>query len=102
MINVIESFAYRQVGGGALTVTRTVVAAGAYDSHGRALAGTTSTLPIVALVTPTEGRDLKIITDAAITEEVRVLLTGTPLKTREPASRPTSSRASTSTATRGR
>ncbi len=84
MIDVIEDFASRQPGAGALTVTRTVPATPPYDSHGRRVAGSASTLPIIALVTPTEGRDLKIIIDQRITVEVRVLLTATKLSSGEP------------------
>lgn len=84
MIEVFEDFAARQPGAGALTVTRTVPAAGAYDSHGRRLPpNSTSTLPIIALVYPTEGRDLKIMIDQRITTEARALLTATKLSSGE-------------------
>lgn len=84
MINVIESFAVRQPGAGALTVTRSAVAAENYDGRGRRLPAATSTIPIVALAVPTNGRDLQIKVDCRINTDIRALLTATALSTGEP------------------
>lgn len=83
MIDVIESFAVRQPGAGALTVTRTTPANPPYDAHGRKVAPSTATLPIVALVIPTNGRDLQIKVDCRITTDIRALLTATKLSAAE-------------------
>lgn len=84
MIEIIDDFASRQPGGGALTVTRTQNAvSGTYDSQGRKVAGTTTTIPIIALVVPTNGRDLTVKADHQVTSEIRALLTTTALRTRD-------------------
>lgn len=83
MIEVFESFAARQPGQGLLTVTRTTEPSPSYDSDGYKVAGTTSTIPIIAQVYPTNGRDLKILADQGITSESRALLTATKLFTRD-------------------
>lgn len=67
---------------GTHTVTRTV--AGTYDANGRLVAGSTSTFPIEASITPVDGRELQNLPEAQHGEEVRRLLTATELKARSP------------------
>lgn len=84
MIDVFESFAARQRGGGALTVNRGTTAVPAYDSDGYAVAPTPVTpFLIIAQVSPTDGRGLKILADQGITGESRMLLTSTQLIPRD-------------------
>lgn len=87
MIDVIEDFASRQVGGGVLIVTRRVTADPAYVNGYPVAAASTSVFTIIAQVVPSSGRDLKILADQQIVGESRSLLTATKLiprdKTRE-------------------
>jgi hypothetical protein len=80
LIDNIDDFATDQPGG--TTVTRTVQ--NTYDSNGRLVAGSTSTFPIETVTVPTDGRDMVIAKDCAITTEVRAILTVTQLYTRTP------------------
>ncbi len=61
------------------TITR--IAASAYDSHGRAVAGGTSTLAMVASVQPVTGRDLQRMPEGLRTRELVKLYTTTQLRT---------------------
>ncbi len=83
MIGVIEDFASRQVGGGALAVTRAVTANPAYVNGYPAADASTSTFTIIAQVVPANGRDIKILQDQAIVGESRSLLTATALTPRD-------------------
>lgn len=84
MINVFEDFASRQPGGGALTVTRRALAVPAYDAQGYQLpVASSSTITIVAQVTPTSGRNLQVLADQGITAESHTLWTATKLLTRD-------------------
>jgi hypothetical protein len=83
MIDVIEDFASRQLGGGVLTVTRTGVPAVPYDADGYPAATTTSTLTIIAQVVPTSGRALQILADQGITSDTRTLRTASRVFSRD-------------------
>lgn len=67
------------LGTGTYTVTRR--AAATTDGHGRAVAGSTSTLTITAGVQPASGRDLQRLPEGRRTIETRVVYTITPLLT---------------------
>ena len=67
-------------------VTRTT--AETYDTQGRKVAGSTSTLLVTIVETPLNGRDLQVKIDCQITTEARALLTKAPLKDREPGFQP--------------
>lgn len=67
---------------GTYTVTRTV--AGTYDANGRLVAGSSSTFPIDASITPVDGRTLQNLPEAQHGEEVQALLTTTALIARQP------------------
>jgi hypothetical protein len=88
MINVIESFAARQPGGGALTVTRRATGSPAYANGYPAADGSPTTISIIAHVVPTGGRDLKILADQGITSESRTLRTSTKLIPRNATTEP--------------
>lgn len=64
---------------GTYTVTRR--AAATNDGHGRAVAGSTSTLTITASVQPASGRDLMRLPEGRRTIETRVVYTTTRLLT---------------------
>jgi hypothetical protein len=87
MINVFESFAARQPGAGALTVTRAVTASPAYVDGYPAAAASTSTFAVVAQVSPASDRDMRTLADQQITGQSLSLLCRTLLiprdKTRE-------------------
>ena len=88
MIHIFEDFASKQPGGGALTVTRAVTAVPAYVNGYPAAHASTSTIPIIAQVSPANDRDLRVLADQGITSQALSLLTSTPLiprdGTREP------------------
>lgn len=88
MIDVIESFAERQPGGGILTVTRKVTASPAYVNGYPVTAASMSTFTVVAQVVPVSARDMRTLADQQTVGEMRSLLSGTALiardKTREP------------------
>lgn len=79
MIDVFESFAARQTGGGALTVTRATTPDPAYVNGYPVDPTAVTTIPIIAQVSPTDGRALKVLADQGITGESRMLLTATPV-----------------------
>jgi hypothetical protein len=68
------------------TLTRT--SAGTYDANGKLVAGTPTTSLITASVQPTNGRDLRVLLEAGITEESKVVYTEGPLLTRRPGQEP--------------
>lgn len=80
--DVIESMS---TGGGnpdgTYTVTRTVEAS---YSHGRAIAGASSTFPLVAGIEPVDGRTLMDLPEGQRGDEVIRIFTATPLLTRRP------------------
>lgn len=77
--DIIESFAADAPNSGAITVTRRTRAT--YADHGRAVAGTTSTLTIIARPRPASGRDLMRLPEGRRTEETRVFDTTSELLT---------------------
>lgn len=84
MIDVIEDFAARQPGQGKLVVTRASTTAPAYDPHGYPIdPSPVTTLRIVGQVCVVDGRGLRVLADQGITGESRMILTATPLTTRD-------------------
>lgn len=73
---------------GTYVVTRTTPAVPPYDSHGRKIDGTSSTLSIQAVVIPLTGRDLMVLPEAQRGEQQQWLYTRTRLVTRDPADAP--------------
>lgn len=71
---------------GTYTVTRR--AAESDDGHGRAVAGATSTLSIVASVQPMSGRDLQALPEGQRADETVVIYTTTFLTTRSETNAP--------------
>jgi hypothetical protein len=88
LIDVIASFATgdNEPTPGKYKVTRQTAAT--VDSAGYAVDGTPSTLLVTACVQPTNGRDLRVLLEAGITEESKVLWTETPVQTRRPGQEP--------------
>lgn len=88
MINVFEDFASRQPGGGAITIRRRATGTPAYTAGYPTPDGAFVEIPIIAQVSPTDGRGLKILADQGITSESQMLLTATKMfsrtKTAEP------------------
>lgn len=85
-MSVIDNIADFATDGAGTTVTRTT--AETYDSEGRPVAGTPSTLTITSVQVPTNGRDMIVAKDCQITTEVRAIITATALNTRMPGYEP--------------
>ena len=62
---------------GSYVVTRR--AAATTDSHGRKVAGATSSFTIIAVIVPASGRDLQRLPEGRRTQETRQVITSTPL-----------------------
>lgn len=54
-----------------------------YGNDGREIDGPTTTFTIVACVQPTTGRDLRVLVEAGITTESKVIYTESELRTRQ-------------------